>query len=75
VEFSGIIRIGRNYSEELMRKYQWYDSKPSPPAILSGDIEYSFKHSDEFDDECSDSFVGYFYFDNNKNTLYFKGEY
>jgi hypothetical protein len=72
----GIIEIGDDFAREIDSKYKWRDSKKKIPEILSDGKSYSFRYSEEFEEEYfTDSFVGYFYFDSENKTLYFDGEY
>lgn len=75
IHFEGIINIGKNFSEEIAREYDWEPCDTIPNlSIKTKNTDYMY--CEEFmDDYTSDSFVGEFYFVPSSKQLIFYGEY
>jgi hypothetical protein len=75
IEFSGLITVEDKFVDQIANKYKWEKVGVKQNQVLSDDSTYHFMHSELFDEDYANSLIGYFYLDEEKNVLYFKGDY
>lgn len=79
-KFAGLIHVGDTYAAKIAEECEWEECDVTPEDVLTEGENYHFLFSDDFG--CGTeyvtetvSFVGDFYFDKEKQVIYFTGEY
>ena len=74
-EFSGIICIGPEFAKSISEKYKWKKCKQPVDALFFEKGEYHFLYNENFEEKYRNSMIGTFYYDKEKQVIYFTGEY